>query len=287
MAINRSADEVLWRVLLYTVLLSGAFISLMPFLYMVGTSLKTFGQTLTRVAPFPWMANFWPELDRIQWVNYVEAWVTASFAQYFFNSLAIATVNVTGTFLSTVLAAFAFAKLNFVGRDVVFSVVLATLMIPDDVKLIPNFLTISNLGLIDTIWALTIPFMGSAFFIFLIRQFFRQVPNDLLESARIDGATHFGMLWRIVVPLSKAPLFTMVFLAFTQAWNDLQWALIVSRSERWRPITVGLTRFINEAAAETHLRMAGTLIAMVPILLVYFAAQRQITDAITRTGLKG
>lgn len=287
MAINRSADEVLWRVLLYTVLLSGAFISLMPFLYMVGTSLKTFGQTLTRVAPFPWMANFWPELDRIQWVNYVEAWVTASFAQYFFNSLAIATVNVTGTFLSTVLAAFAFAKLNFVGRDVVFTVVLATLMIPDDVKLIPNFLTISNLGLIDTIWALTIPFMGSAFFIFLIRQFFRQVPNDLLESARIDGATHFGMLWRIVVPLSKAPLFTMVFLAFTQAWNDLQWALIVSRSERWRPITVGLTRFINEAAAETHLRMAGTLIAMVPILLVYFAAQRQITDAITRTGLKG
>lgn len=287
METKQQHEKALVKVVLWTLLLTGGFISLMPFLYMVGTSLKTFGETITRVAPFPWMSGFWPELDNIQWQNYVEAWITASFDRFFFNSVAIATVNVTGTFLVTVLAAFAFAKLEFPGRNVVFTVLLATLMIPDDVKLIPNFLTISRLGLIDTIWAMTIPFMGSVFFIFLVRQFFRQVPNELLDSARIDGATHFGMLWRIIVPLSKAPLFTMVFLAFSNAWNDLQWPLIVSRSERWRPITVGLTRFIDEAAAQTHLRMAGTLIAMVPILVIYFIAQKQITDAITQTGLKG
>ena len=199
----------------------------------------------------------------------------------------ISSVTLLGVYATSIPAAFAFSKLRFAGRDAIFTLLLATLMIPETVLLIPNYLTISRFGWIDRLPALTIPFMGSAFFIFLLRQFFNQIPTQLLESARIDGDTHVGMLLRIVVPLARAPLFTVGFLGFTGSWNALQWPLVVTQTPRWRPIAVGLTSFINEAAALIHLRLAGAMIALAPIVLVYVVAQRQITEAISRTGLKG
>jgi ABC-type glycerol-3-phosphate transport system permease component len=189
--------------------------------------------------------------------------------------------------VTSILSAYAFAKLNFAGKNVIFTILLATLMIPETVLTIPNYLTVARLGWIDRLPALTVPFMASAFFIFLLRQFFHQIPTQLIESARIDGATHLGILARIVIPLARAPLFTVGFLGFTGAWNALQWPMVVTQTPKWRPIAVGLTSFINEAAALIHLRLAGSMIALAPVALIYFFAQRQITEAIARTGLKG
>ena len=285
--LNPSAHRqlIVGRVLLYTFLSIGGLVALLPFLYMIANSLKTYGETITRVSAIPFAPQFWPRVA--QWVNYAQAWRDADFSRYFFNSVVISTTTVAGLFLTSIPAAFAFAKLRFAGRDVVFTVLLATLMIPETVLLIPNFLIIAKLGWIDHLQALTIPFMGSAFFIFLLRQFFSQVPTTLLESARIDGATQFGSLVRIMLPLSKAPLFTVGFLAFTGSWNALQWPLVVTQTPRWRPITVGLTTFISEFGPQIHLRMAGSMIAVLPVLLIYIVAQRQITEAIAHTGLKG
>ena len=285
--LNPSArrQRIVGRILLYTILTAGGIVALLPFLYMVANSLKTYGETITRVSAIPFDPRFWPKV--LQWVNYEEAWRDADFSRYFFNSVLIATLTVTGLFLTSIPAAFAFAKLRFAGKNVIFTVLLATLMIPETVLLIPNFLIIAKFGWIDRLPALTVPFMASAFFIFLLRQFFSQVPTTLLESARIDGATHLGSLIRIMLPLSKAPLFTVGFLAFTGSWNALQWPLVVTQTPRWRPLTVGLTTFITEAGPQIHLRMAGSMIAVLPVLLVYVFAQRQITEAIARTGLKG
>lgn len=278
-------ERIVARFLLYTVLVVGAVVAVMPFLYMLANSLKTYGETITRTSAIPFDPLFWPKAP--QWQNYVEAWTDSNFSQYFVNSVIIAAVTLTGIYASSVPAAFAFSKLRFAGRDTIFTILLATLMIPETVLLIPNYLTVASFGWINRLPALTIPFMGSAFFIFLLRQFFNQIPTQLLESARIDGDTHLGMLGRIVIPLASAPLFTVGFLAFSGAWNALQWPLVVTQTPRWRPITVGLTSFINEAAALIHLRLAGSMIALLPVVAVFIIAQRQITEAIARTGLKG
>ena len=258
---------------------------LMPFLYMLSTSLKTVGETITRVSPLPFSAEFWPSVP--QWVNYATAWTTASFSLYFRNSVVIAALTVAGIMATSSLAAYAFAKIRFAGSAALFSTLLATLIIPESVYLIPNFITITRLGWYDTLAGLTVPFMASAFSIFLLRQFFSQLPNELLECARIDGAGHARSFASIAVPLSTAPLFTVAFLAFVASWNALQWPLVATRSARWRPITVGLTTFITEAGPENELRMAGAMIAVLPVILLYFVAQKRFTEAIARSGIKG
>lgn len=280
-----SRQRAFGTALLYTVLILGSVVAILPFLYMLANSLKTYGETITRTSAIPFDPRFWPEIP--QWHNYAEAWRDADFSRYFINSVVIASVTLAGIYAASIPAAFAFSKLEFTGRDTIFTILLATLMIPETVLLIPNYLTVASFGWIDRLPALTVPFMGSAFFIFLLRQFFSQIPQELLESARMDGDTHLGMLVRIVVPLSRAPLFTVGFLAFTGTWNALQWPLVVTQTPRWRPITVGLTSFVREAAALIHLRLAGAMIALLPVVIVFIIAQRQITEAIARTGLKG
>ena len=272
------------KALLLLLLILGAFVSIIPFLFMVSHSLKTIAETITRSSAIPFDPKFWPRVP--QWVNYRVAWQEARFGLYFRNSLIITTVTIGGIVVTSSLAAYAFAKLHFVGRDLIFAILLATLMIPQTVLLIPNFIIVARLGWIDRLPALTVPFLASAFHIFLLRQFFSQIPNELIEVAKIDGASHLRSLISIVVPLSKAPIFTVVFLSFNYTWNSLQWPLVVTQTSRWRPIAVGLSVFITEAGPETHLRMAGAVIAVLPVITVYFIAQRQFTEAITRSGLK-
>ncbi|HUX20450.1 MAG TPA: carbohydrate ABC transporter permease, partial [Spirochaetia bacterium] len=272
------------RILLYTVLSIGAFIAVLPFLYMIANSLKTYGETITRVSAIPFSPLFWPKVP--QWENFQTAWQTAELSRFFVNSVVIAAITLAGLFATTIPASFAFAKLKFPGRDVIFTAMLATLIVPETVLLIPNYLIVAKLGWIDHLAALTVPFIGSAFFIFLLRQFFNQIPNTLIESARIDGSSNLRALLQIVVPLSRGPLFTMGFLAFTTSWNSLEWPLVVTQTSKWRPITVGLTTFIQEASAQIHLRMAGAVIALLPVAFVYLLAQRQITDTVMKTGMK-
>ncbi len=266
-------------------LVLGVLACIMPFLFMLSTSLKTVGETITRVSPIPFSAEFWPAVP--QWVNYLTAWTKASFSLYFRNSVITAALTVAGVMVSSSLAAYAFAKIRFAGSRLIFAALLATLIIPESVYLIPNFIVITRFGWYDTLAGLTVPFMASAFYIFLLRQFFAQLPNELLESARIDGAGHGRSFLSIALPLSSAPLFTVAFLAFVGSWNSLQWPLVATRSARWRPITVGLTAFITEAGPENELRMAGAMIAVIPVVLLYFLAQKRFTEAIARSGIKG
>ena len=277
--------SVVARVLIMTCLVAGALVCVLPFLYMMATSLKTVGETITRVSPMPWSPDFWPAAP--QWDNYVTAWTTANFSLYFRNSVLTAAITVAGVMITSSLAAYAFAKMHFAGSGALFAVFVATLIIPESVYLIPNFITITTFGWYDTLAGLTVPFMASAFYIFLLRQFFAQLPNELLESARIDGAGHVRSFASIVMPLSGAPLFTVAFLAFVGSWNSLQWPLVATRTARWRPLTVGLTTFMTEAGPQNQLRMAGAMIAVVPVVILYFFAQKQFTEAIARSGIKG
>jgi ABC-type glycerol-3-phosphate transport system permease component len=272
------------RAVPFVVLLSGAGITILPFLFMISTSLKTLAETLTRVSPVPFSPDFWPKSPH--WSNYAEAWKVANFGIFFKNSVIIAVTTMVETVVVSALSAYAFSKIRFAGREILFTILLSTLIIPETVYLIPNVIIVSSFGWMNTLAALTLPFVASAFFIFLLRQFFNQVPNELLEVSRIDGAGHLRSFASIMLPLSKASLFTVAFLSFIGSWNSLQWPLVVTQGSKWRPLTVGLTMFITEAGPEMQLRMSGAVIAIAPVIVLYFLAQKQFTEAITRSGIK-
>ncbi|MEC7226201.1 MAG: carbohydrate ABC transporter permease [Candidatus Latescibacterota bacterium] len=268
---------------IYAGLSIGAATAAFPFVWMLLASFMTRGETLRRV--------FAPE--SVQWNNYYLAWKEADFGLYFENSLLVAVLQVVGTLFFSLLAAYPLARMEFRGRDAIFAGILATLMIPETVTMVPNFLTITWLhrttpfAWLNNWPALTIPFMASAFSIFLLRQFMRGVPNDLWEAARIDGAGHVRFLFQIMLPLCRAPLLTVGMFTFIGSWNSLAWPLLVTNTSDWRPISVGLQQFVSEAGAEVHLQMAGAMIATVPVLFTYFLIQKEFTEGISMSGLKG
>ena len=271
------------KMLTYSILILGAFLSLIPFVWMISTSLKSLGEALG--------TSFFP--STLHFENYIEAWNRALFSDYFVNTIIITAITLAGEITFSVLAAYAFARIKFPGRDLIFTILLSTLMIPAMVFIIPNFLTVTWLGRIGPIpwinnWpALTIPFMGSIFSIFLLKQFFSQVPDELFDAAQMDGAGHLRFLLQVVLPLSKAPLMVILVLSFIGTWNSLAWPMLVTNTPDWRPISVGLMNFVNEAGQEIHLTMAGAFITIVPILIIYFFTQKQFTESIARSGLKG
>ncbi len=269
--------------LTYLMLIIGVIIAIFPFFWMISTSLMSLGEAQgTRLIP-----------SAIHWENYVDAWKEANFSLYMWNSVRITLLTLAGELTFSILAAYAFARIKFPGRDLIFTVMLSTMMVPAMVTIIPNFLTVTWLGRIGPIkwmnnWpALTIPFMGSVFAIFLLRQFFAQIPDELFDSAQVDGAGHLRFLWSVVLPLSKAPLMVIIILSFIGTWNSLAWPMLVTNSPDWRPIAVGLYGFIDEAGQKLNLMMAGAFIAIIPILVLYFFTQKQFTESIARSGLKG
>ena len=269
--------------LTYTFLIIGSLVAIVPFVWMISTSLMSLGEA-TGVRFFP---------SEIHLENYVNAWNEAQFAEYFVNSVQIVVITLVGQITFSVLAAYAFARIKFPGRDLIFGILLSTMMIPAMVLIIPNFLTVTWLGRIGPLswinnWpALTVPFMGSVFSIFLLRQFFAQVPDELFDAAQIDGAGHMRFLITVVIPLAKAPLMVIIVLSFMGSWNALAWPMLVTNSPDWRPISVGLMSFVEEAGQQIHLMMAGAVITIIPVLILYFITQKQFTESIARSGLKG
>jgi ABC-type glycerol-3-phosphate transport system permease component len=266
----------------YFLLLVGALVSVTPFLYMISTSLMTLGETINR--------RLLPATP--QWVNYSDAWTEADFALYFRNTVVISAVIIVGVLVTCTLAGYAFAKIKFPGREIIFLVLLATLMIPSTVTFIPNFLMVRGDVLpwgswINKLPALTLPFLSTAFIIFLFRQFFMGIPDELWDAARMDGAGHLRFLTAVVVPMSKPVLMTATLLTFVRTWNEFLWPLLVTTTATWRPLGVGLYTFISEAGPETHLLMAGAVITILPVLVVYFVTQKQFTEGIATSGLKG
>jgi ABC-type glycerol-3-phosphate transport system permease component len=278
------------KVITYTILIGGTLFAILPFLWMVSSSLMTNGEiAIGRLIPSQ------PLLS-----NYPDAWNRANFAQFMWNSARITVISISGTLLFCIPAAYAFARMKFIGRNVLFTVMISTLMIPEIATFIPNFLTVVWLGRLGQnlcgdacAWvnnwpSLTVPFMASAFSIFLLRQFFAQIPDDLWDAAQIDGAGHARFLVSVVIPLSKAPVMTIVTFSFIGSWNALLWPLLVTQSDEWRPVAVGLTKFVSsDAPGEFALQMAASVIMVIPILVLYFFTQRQFTEGIATSGLKG
>ena len=280
---KRATSTVSGVLLTYLVLTIGAVMALVPFLYTVSVSLMN----LTEATG----GAFWPSTP--QWGNYAQAWNDAQFSRYFMNSVKITLITVIGEVIFCTLAAYAFARMEFPGKGFLFTLLLATLMLPEAITWVPNFITVSLLGRISPIpwinnWpALTIPSMASVFGIFLLRQFFQQVPNELWDSAQIDGAGHFRYLWSVIAPLSRAPIMTLALFSFIGSWNALAWPILVTTTPDWRPISYGLLAFLDEAGSFFHLQMAGSMITIAPILLIYFFTQKTFIEGIATTGLKG
>ena len=319
------------RILIYIALTLGMLLSIGPFLWMLSTSFMTQSEaSLGHLLPSSLQLQNYP--DALASGNFISGpqyavefraldaeldahlsamsgepvfrgsrWLAGfDFSGYIWNSVRITGISVIGTLLFCVPAAYAFARMKFLGKNVLFGVMLSTMMIPGIVTLVPNLLTVTWLSRLGEAvcgdvcrwtnnWpALTVPFFATAFTIFLLRQFFAQIPGELWDAAQIDGAGHLRFMLRVVIPLSRAPIMTVVLLSFIGSWNALQWPLLVTQDASWRPIALGLTTFvISGAPGDFHLQMAASVMMIVPILLMYFIAQKQFTEGIAQTGLKG
>ena len=262
----------------HLVLVPVALLMLTPLLWMLVTSLETVAET----------RRFPPVIipSSIHWQNYQTVLQQAPFGRWFLNSTIVTLACVLGNLLFCSLAGYAFARFRFAGRGIAFFLILATLMVPFQVVMIPTFLIVRSLGQIDTLGALILPNLASTFGIFMMRQFFRTLPIELEEAARIDGASRLGVLFNIVLPLSAPALATLGVITFMWTWNDFLWPLITIYSEDKMTLQLGLTTFQGQHQTNTALLMAANVMTMAPILLLFFAAQRWFVRGIATTGLK-
>lgn len=267
------------RALKYLVLAGGAFLMVFPFVWMMIASLMTAGEIQMR--PPVWLPS------RPQFSNYSELARSIPIARLYFNSLLTSGVIVLGVLLSSSLAGFAFAKYRFPGRELLFYLILATMMIPFFVTLIPVFFIVRQLGWIDSYQGLVAPGLTSAYGIFLMRQFMVTVPDELIDAARIDGASEPMIYWRIVIPLVKPALATLGTFTFIGAWNNFLWPLLVLNSRDLFTLPLGINSLRSLYADNTNLLMAGTAVAVVPMLLLFIFLQRYFIKGIALTGLKG
>lgn len=287
---GRSTPTSLWlsrlaeRAALWAALLGIAVVMLVPFAWLVTSSLKS------ELAIFSYPPQWIPR--PALWQNYVEAWQTKPFGLYLWNSVVILALNLVAIIGSASLCAYGFARLNFPGRDLWFAIALATMMLPNVVLLVPSFVIFTRIGWGNTILPLTVPafFGGGAFNIFLLRQFFRSLPRELADAARIDGSNEFGIYWRIIMPLAKPALATVAVFTFINSWNDFIGPLLyLSRDPTKYTVALGLALFRQAFIGRTRwdLVMAGSTLMILPVILVFFMAQRFFIQGIAVSGIKG
>jgi multiple sugar transport system permease protein len=265
------------RLALHLALILGGLLVLAPFIAMLLVSLFPKEAFLQR--SFNW--------EQISLRNYVETFTVVPFARFYLNSLIVATCTTLLQIVTASLAAFAFARLRFRGRNAIFLVYLAALMIPFQVTMIPNFVLIRFLRWYNSYQALILPAAFSAFSTFLLRQYYRGIPMDLDEAARMDGASSWRIWWQIIMPLSGPVLATLAIFNFQTTWNDFLWPLVITNTDAMRTIPVGLSSFQGQYSTEWHLLMAGSVVALLPVLLIYILAQRWFVQGITLSGIAG
>ena len=262
---------------LHAILILGALLMVAPFAVMLVVSL---------ISTRAFMARDFG-LENFTLASYAEVFRAVPFARYYLNSIVVASSVTVLQLLVSSLAAFAFARLRFKGRETLFLAYLATLMIPFPVTLIPNYLIINRLGWYDSFAALIVPSLFAVFSTFLLRQYYRGLPLDLDEAARIDGASSLRIWWQVVVPLSGPVLATLAIFVFQATWNDFLWPLVVTTSEEMRTIPVGLASFVGQYATAWSLLMAGSVIALLPVLILYVLGQNWFVRGIALTGMGG
>ncbi len=271
-------------ILPYTILFIVMFVSVYPLLYMISVSLMTAGEA----------SNQYLIPKDLKFENYVTVWTSNNFQQYTLNSIIISAIIVIGVLCTSIPAAYAFAKINFPFRDIIFYSLLLSLMIPEIIALLPHLLIIrGNIfplpfgpSWMNSLQGLTLPFFGNVFIIFLLRQYIKKIPNELWDAARMDGSSHFYFLRKVVIPMSMPIIVTVSLFAFILAWNSFAWPLLILTKEDWFPVTVSIYSFIREAGTNYNLLMAASLISISPVLLLYFFTQKLFLESISNFGLK-
>ncbi len=295
---GRAKRQINWfRLFVYVALSFAAIVYILPFAFMLGKSLQTSFEANNTT-------NILPTLG-IQLQNYQDVLfgsqrlgVSRQFIVFLRNTIIIEILSVVGQTVICVLAAYAFARMRFPGRNLIFGMLLMTLFVPSIIILVPNLIIVTQVDRFfrsihpSLTWmnnwpALVIPFLSNTFSIFLLRQFFMQIPNELWEAARVDGAGHLRFLRSVVVPISWAPIMTTVLFCFVAVWSALEWPLLVTSDESWRPIAVALQQFRQDGGTQLHLLMAAAVVALLPVMILYFFTQRLFTQGISTSGLKG
>ena len=263
----------------YALLIFGAVLMVFPFYWMFSTAFKTPRET--NVFPPQWLPSTL-SLD-----NFHEAFRKAPFARYFVNSVIITTLSVLATGITTILASFAFSRLKFPGRDILFTLLLSMMMVPFEMLVITNYQTIVSWGLRDSLPALFVPFLASIFYTYILRNFFLSVPDGLYWSARVDGAGNWKYLWKIMVPIARPALVTIMLLNAITSWNSFMWPMMIIESTHNRTLPYGLQVFTTEAGTQFNLLMAASTVVILPIILLFLFARKQILRGVARGGLKG
>mgnify|MGYP002510628134 FL=1 len=269
------------KVLVYAFLMLMALIVLFPFYWMISSSLKSLAEYKLSVP------TFWPK--QIIWSNYAEAFTTANLGKLFMNTAYVGVVSTILSLVITVLSAFAFARLEFKGKDTMFGALLATMMIPGELFTITNYATVNNFGWMNKFIVLIIPFLVSVFYIYLLRQNFMQIPNELYLAAKVDGTSDLKYLWKVMIPLAMPTLISITILKMMGAWNSYIWPRLVANDEAHRMITNGLRNAFTETSGDVNypVQMAAVAIVSAPLFMVFLCLRKYIMSGVSRSGIKG
>ncbi|MBR2718872.1 MAG: carbohydrate ABC transporter permease [Clostridia bacterium] len=265
----------------YIFLLVMALIVLFPFYWMIISSLKSLDEYRMSTP------TFWPQI--ILWSNYIDAFTTANLGRLFINTMIVGLVSTLLSLVITILTAFAFARLEFKGKETLFALLLATMMIPGELFTITNYSTVTSLGWINTYTVLIVPFLVSVFYIYLLRQNFLQIPNELYLAAKVDGTSDWKYLWKVMVPLSLPTLISITILKMMGAWNSYIWPRLVANDEAHRMITNGLRNAFTETSGDVNypVQMAAVALVSLPLFLVFVFLRKYIMSGVSRSGIKG
>jgi multiple sugar transport system permease protein len=273
--IRSQRQTTIWYAVCYLIMIAISVATVVPFLFMASTS---FTQSFTMMSYPPTLIPQNPSLDN--YVQIIFTFQNGLFPRWFFNTVFTTSVIVVGSLLLNTLAGYIFAKKQFYGRDIVFALVLSTMMVPTAVTLIPAFLMINRLGLFNTYWALIIPGLSSAFGIFMMRQFISSLPNELIEVSKIDGASELRIFWSIIVPLTTPAMAALGIFTVINAWNAFLWPLVVLRSNTMRTLVVGLATVQSEFNINYGLVMAGSVLTVLPLLMLYLIFQPYFVEGL-------
>ena len=262
----------------FLIALSIAFV--FPFIWMLATSLKTMANAASlNLSIIP---------DPVVWENYIEIFTTATFGRYIANTVLLSVLALIGQVFSSSVVAYSLSHIRWWGRRVIFMIVIATMLIPYQVTMVPVYIIFRNLGMLGSYWPLIIPnFTAGAFYVFLMRQFFMTIPNSLVDASKIDGASHFTIYSKIMVPLTKPALTTIAVFSFINCWSDFIGPLIYISDTKMYTISLGLQSFIGKYSIKWNLIMAASAVTVVPMIVLFFVAQKQFIEGITTTGIKG
>ena len=280
-SVGQRFSQILAKTGTYAFLLLMAVIVLFPFYWMISSSLKSLAEYRQAVP------TFWP--NQIHFENYAEAFTTANLGRLFLNTLYVGLVSTGLSLVITVLSAFAFARLEFKGKEALFSALLATMMIPGELFTITNYITVNQLGWMHTFTALIVPFLVSVFYIYLLKQNFMQIPNELYLAAKVDGTSDLKYLWKVMIPLAKPTLISITILKMMGAWNTYIWPKLVANDDAHRLITNGLRNAFTDTTGQANypVQMAAVAIVSAPLFMVFLFLRKYIMSGVSRSGIKG